>query len=691
MTKLLSFLLIVFNSLCICANVSATDTVSYDIGNDLNVLASTDTYRTESGSQTITAGGSIGNNAVQVNAGYSESSNRASSTTHNNSNITADNITVKTGGDATFAGANVTADDKLAMNIGGNLNVESKQDTDYAKGNNWGVNAGVGNTGSASGGFNVGSSNHDSAWVNDVTELTGGNVDINVGGKTTVTGAVIAAGEDGDLNLATNELEYKDLHDFNTSNERGFGVNTGIGISTDKGETNLHPQGSTTISATHTGSDTEQTTHATIGAGNITVGGDTNPELAGLNRDTDKVQEITKDEITGSLDSSVTVDNRIFSESGRKEISDQHEHFVDNAIVAGVGAYGTIAGTAEQVYDVATGDKSVSDGIKSWQADQSGMATGILHAKETEAQDIIKKIDAGTATPEDLKRLSEINSGGQSNLIYSKDGEIVGFSDEYGTVYRSGANDLDNNQGYINVANGAATDSYIFLGTDAEERAHNYVGANEDLAKSAANNEMSYYNTVANWTGGYSVIPGQSSGGLGSQSQTKWNQSYNIETNQTLLENTTKYNEVNNKANVVIAIPPALMLSSGGTNLLLASDAAKMVRPIGETALKTGTESAGKVSIENGIKTGIENTGKASTEIVKPKSPNQLQKQVETGQAPKEVSRVDKGKIPGEKDHVHLRDGRALNKDGTFKHNKTGDTSLSNSLKNWLHKNGWGF
>lgn len=316
------------------ANVSATDTVSYDIGNDLNVLASTDTYHTKSDSQTITAGATIGNNAVQVNAGYSESSNRASGTTHNNSNITADNITVKTGNDATFAGANVTADDKLAMDIGGNLNVESKQDTDYAKGNNWGVNAGVGNTGSASGGFNVGSSNHDSAWVNDVTELRGGDVDINVGGKTTVTGAVIAAGEDGDLNLATNELEYKDLHDFNTSNEHGFGVNTGIGISTDKGETNLHQQGSTTVSATHTGSDTEQTTHATIGAGNITVGGDSNPELAGLNRDTDKVQEITKDEITGSLDSGVTVDNRVLTESGRAEIAKQHEDFVDNANTA---------------------------------------------------------------------------------------------------------------------------------------------------------------------------------------------------------------------------------------------------------------------------------------------------------------------------------------------------------------------
>ena len=157
---------------------------------------------------------------------------------------------------------------------------------------------------------------NDSAWANDVTELTGGDVDINVGGKTTVTGAVIAADEDGNLNLTTNELEYNDLHDFNTSNERGFGVSTSVGGAvTDQGEFNLHPMGSTTVSAKHTGTDTEQTTHATIGVGNITVGGDTNPELAGLNRDTDKVQEITKDQVTGALDASVTVVNRVSSHS----------------------------------------------------------------------------------------------------------------------------------------------------------------------------------------------------------------------------------------------------------------------------------------------------------------------------------------------------------------------------------------
>ena len=68
---------------------------------------------------------------------------------------------------------------------------------------------------------------------------------------------------------------------------------------------------------------------------------------------------------------------------------------------------------------------------------------------------------------------------------------------------------------------------------------------------------------------------------------------------------------------------------------------------------------------------------------------NQMQKQVQKGKAPKEVKRVDKGKIFGEQDHVHLDDGRAINKDGTFKHNPSGNNNISNAVKDWLKKNGW--
>lgn len=69
-----------------------------------------------------------------------------------------------------------------------------------------------------------------------------------------------------------------------------------------------------------------------------------------------------------------------------------------------------------------------------------------------------------------------------------------------------------------------------------------------------------------------------------------------------------------------------------------------------------------------------------------PKSPGNLQKQVEKGQAPKSVDRVDKGRGPFEKDHIEFKDGRALNQDGTWKH---GEGGLTNEESDWVTKNGW--
>jgi len=65
---------------------------------------------------------------------------------------------------------------------------------------------------------------------------------------------------------------------------------------------------------------------------------------------------------------------------------------------------------------------------------------------------------------------------------------------------------------------------------------------------------------------------------------------------------------------------------------------------------------------------------------------NQMDQQRKKGQAPSSVTRVDKGKVPGEKNHVHFDDGSAINSDGTWKH---GGRQLTNKEKKWLTDNGW--
>ena len=73
------------------------------------------------------------------------------------------------------------------------------------------------------------------------------------------------------------------------------------------------------------------------------------------------------------------------------------------------------------------------------------------------------------------------------------------------------------------------------------------------------------------------------------------------------------------------------------------------------------------------------------------KSINQLQKEVNSGKAPKGIERFDKGKILNEQDHVHFSKdsgGGALNMDGTWKHESVGNP-LTNKIIKYLKENGW--
>ena len=74
----------------------------------------------------------------------------------------------------------------------------------------------------------------------------------------------------------------------------------------------------------------------------------------------------------------------------------------------------------------------------------------------------------------------------------------------------------------------------------------------------------------------------------------------------------------------------------------------------------------------------------------KPTSPNQMQKQVKSGQAPKGVDSVHGAhQLPHGKPHVHFSDGTSLNMDGSVHDKKGGIPVLTNAIKIWLEKNGW--
>ena len=71
-------------------------------------------------------------------------------------------------------------------------------------------------------------------------------------------------------------------------------------------------------------------------------------------------------------------------------------------------------------------------------------------------------------------------------------------------------------------------------------------------------------------------------------------------------------------------------------------------------------------------------------------SPNQMQKMVERGQAPRTVIRVDGAKVSGQLPHVHFNDGTALNIDGSVHDAVNGIHQLTKQEYIWLFENGWG-
>ena len=126
----------------------------------------------------------------------------------------------------------------------------------------------------------------------------------------------------------------------------------------------------------------------------------------------------------------------------------------------------------------------------------------------------------------------------------------------------------------------------------------------------------------------------------------------------------------------VVGAPEGLAVAGSGAAL------------IAETAKLGVVGTLFKANFKSNQAGGYERGGTYNGETSKEsKSLNQLQKDVERGNAPKGIDRFDKGNATlGEKDHVHFKDGSALNIDGTWKH---GYRNLKTKEIKYLERNGW--
>lgn len=252
------------------SHLQAQDTINIK-ADEVNILASRDSSisRTESKSGHVTAAVTVygAYSGATVNASFDRSMSRDSSISYTNSTVSADEINIESSGDTNIKGGNVHAGSALALNVGDDLTVESRQNIKSGNSSSFGISAGISLSGdgradergaegasntsaihgvgskdintikSASGGIRTGNGRYLERQTVISSLTSGGSADINVKDNTLLVGSVVATvdqeGNDlGLLKLKTNTLDFVDLTDTKTSSNTSVSVSGSVSLNT---------------------------------------------------------------------------------------------------------------------------------------------------------------------------------------------------------------------------------------------------------------------------------------------------------------------------------------------------------------------------------------------------------------------------------------------------------------------------
>ncbi|VVE37841.1 hemagglutinin repeat-containing protein [Pandoraea terrigena] len=233
------------------SEIDAGQDVKLTSDGTLDILAAADTsehHRRSTGvSGGIGLGISVGTNGTTMGVTAKASASRGKAdgkdVTNRSSHITAGGVAkIASGGDTNLRGGTVVGE-RVVANVGGDLNIESLQDTSVYASKDQSINgsATVG-FGGASGSINVSHQQVNSDFAS-VTEQSGikagdGGFDVTVKGNTDLTGAVIAstdeAADENRNRLKTGSLTTRDIE--NHAEYDAFGISLGGGISKGFGE-----------------------------------------------------------------------------------------------------------------------------------------------------------------------------------------------------------------------------------------------------------------------------------------------------------------------------------------------------------------------------------------------------------------------------------------------------------------------
>mgnify|MGYP001157878514 CR=1 FL=1 len=260
----------------------------------VNTSDTTGTSSGKSSSIGATLSPSAGGWGGFANTNKSSGNEAGHTTTHNETMITArDTLAIDSGRDTNLIGAQASGN-KVVVDVGRNLNIESQQDIDTYHSDNKSTGFGIKGIGSgdmsATGSYSKGKINSDYRSVNEQTGIFAGTegFDIEVRGNTDLKGAVIASKATPDKNkLSTDTLTFSDIQNKAEYEASSIGVNVGIGKGTKDKDKGITPN----IGVPASG-DADSTTKSAVSPGTIEVRSDANkPEgqktnLSKLSRDT---------------------------------------------------------------------------------------------------------------------------------------------------------------------------------------------------------------------------------------------------------------------------------------------------------------------------------------------------------------------------------------------------------------------
>ena len=274
------------------SNVEGKD-VTLNAKENLNITASKNTNKTEQNSKSSSA--SVGASlelgkgpSYSISGSMSKGEVSANGTTYNESNVTANkDLSFASGNDTNIKGGKLSGE-KVTGNVGGGLNIESKQDSNSYKENNKSVGAsvGLGSNKAISGSASVGKIDSNYESVTDQSGIYAGKegFDIRVGANTDLKGGIISSTADADKNkLSTGTLTFEDIQNKADYKAGSIGINVDTSKNAKKKDAGVTPN-----IGVGAKDNAESVTKATVSEGEIEIRdkGNQKQDLKDLNRDT---------------------------------------------------------------------------------------------------------------------------------------------------------------------------------------------------------------------------------------------------------------------------------------------------------------------------------------------------------------------------------------------------------------------